>query len=550
MNDIYKPPSYQGSEIETWINELENQVSDREILGQSIEERLGFHRMLSKLSATFVNLPADEVDQMIEKALRELVEFLGIERCHLWQFYEDEKVLHLTHSWTKESIESVPKQFRIEKLPWLAKKLYQNTIVAFSSLDNLPEEASIDKQIFARFGTKSNISIPLFVAGRIVGALTFGASTCRNWSGDIVEQLKLISEVFSNALVRKKADEEMQKAFAEIKQLRCRLLKENQYLREKIKGKYQNEKLIGQSNAFKRVLDQIKQVAKTNSTVLIIGETGTGKELVAREIHKSSLRSRQTLVTVNCTALPSALIENELFGHEKGAYTGALTKQIGRFEIADGSTIFLDEVSELPLDLQAKLLRVIQEGEIDRLGSSKPTNVDIRVIASTNRDLTKAVREGRFRQDLYYRLDVFPILVPPLRERWEDIPLLVWTFVKEFGEMMGKTIGCISQENMNVLQRYPWPGNVRELRNIIERELILNKGPTLHINVPPLEDSISSSSMTLEEIEKKHILDILDKTGGRIRGKNGAAEILGLKPTTLDSRIKKLGIQGRKNLSD
>jgi len=256
------------------------------------------------------------------------------------------------------------------------------------------------------------------------------------------------------------------------------------------------------------------------------------------------------MVKVNCAALPSTLIESELFGREKGAYTGALTKQVGRFEVADGSTIFLDEISELPFDVEAKLLRVLEEGQFERLGSSKTIKVDVRVIAATNRDLAKAVSEGSFRQDLYYRLNVFPVTVPPLRDRREDIPLLVWAFIKECGEIMGKTIERIPRKNMDALQRYPWPGNIRELRNAIERTMILSKSTTVQVDLPKISDSTKPQSVTLEELERRHILGVLESTGWRVRGKNGAAELLGLKPTTLDSRIKKLGIQRIPDASD
>jgi transcriptional regulator with GAF, ATPase, and Fis domain len=291
-------------------------------------------------------------------------------------------------------------------------------------------------------------------------------------------------------------------------------------------------------------------VAATDSTVLILGETGTGKELLAHAIHNLSSRKEKQMVTVNCSALPGSLIESELFGREKGAYTSALTKRLGRFEIADGSTIFLDEISELPLELQTKLLRVLEDGRFERLGRSDSIKVDVRVVAATNRDLTKEVSQGRFREDLYYRLNVFPLTVPPLRERRGDIPLLVWTFVKEHSERMGKTIESIPRKSMEALQRYLWPGNVRELKNIIERAVILSKGPDLLIEVPPIVDSERQhSKMTLEELEKRHITNVLETTGWRVRGKNGAAEILGLKPTTLDFRIKKLGIPRRPDQS-
>ena len=266
----------------------------------------------------------------------------------------------------------------------------------------------------------------------------------------------------------------------------------------------------------KRVLNQAEQVAQTDSTVLLLGETGTGKELLARAIHSMSLRKDRPLVTVNCASLPPTLIESELFGREKGAYTGALTKMIGRFEIADGSTLFLDEIGELPLDLQSKLLRVLEEGTFERLGSTKPLHVNVRIIAATNRDIEQEVKDGKFRRDLFYRLNVFPIVIPPLRERPEDIPLLVRAVVKEFQKRMGKEIESIPKKTMQALQSYSWPGNVRELRNLIEHAMILSKGKTLDVHVPKHASSETDATGNLQDMERMHIVAVLEKTGWRI----------------------------------
>jgi transcriptional regulator with GAF, ATPase, and Fis domain len=277
----------------------------------------------------------------------------------------------------------------------------------------------------------------------------------------------------------------------------------------------------------------------------LFGETGSGKEVLAQAIHDASTRKDRPMVKVNCAALPATLIESELFGREKGAFTGAIARQAGRFEIADGSTIFLDEIGELPLELQPKLLHVLQEGEFERLGGARTIKVDVRVIAATNRDLAQAVREGRFREDLFYRLDVFPIELPPLRERPEDIPLLTWIFVKEFSNSMGKQIEKISADSMSTLMAYSWPGNIRELRNVIERAMILAHGPILHVKLghKPLRlDPGKPADGTLDQAERAHIVRALERCGWRIRGVSGAAEQLGVKPTTLESRMKKLGI--------
>ena len=338
------------------------------------------------------------------------------------------------------------------------------------------------------------------------------------------------------------SEKALEERLREIEQLKERLHRENIYLKEEIRLLGEHSEIVGQSAAMKKVLAQVEQVAKTESTVLILGETGTGKELLARSIHKLSRRKDRPLVTVNCASLPPTLIESELFGREKGAYTGALTKMIGRFEIADGSTLFLDEIGEIPLELQSKLLRVLEEGNIERLGSTKTLHVDVRIVAATNRDIAREVKEGRFRTDLYYRLNVFPIVIPPLRERSEDIPLMVWAFVKEFQKKMGKEIENISKKSMESLQSYSWPGNVRELRNVLEHAMIVSRDKTLAVQAPKLTSSETSDTCNLEDMERRHIVSVLERNGWRVGGKGGAAEVLGLKRSTLYSKMKKLGI--------
>ena len=337
---------------------------------------------------------------------------------------------------------------------------------------------------------------------------------------------------------------ELRTALSEIITLKEQLEAENIYFRRENKMKRQFEHIIGQSDGLKYVLYRAEQVAPLNTTVLILGETGTGKELIAFAIHDMSPRKERPLITVNCAALPGNLIESELFGREKGAFTGADTRQVGRFEIAHGSTICLDEIGELPLELQAKLLRVIQHNEFERLGSSHTIKVDVRIIATTNRDLEEEVRKGRFRQDLYYRLNVFPITVPPLRQRKEDIPLMVQAFMERYSRKLGKQITSIRNETMRELQDYPWPGNVRELESIIERAVILCPGSVLQL-ADKLEISslpLLSAVRTLEDTERNQILKILSETRWRIEGKDGAAAILGLHPSTLRARMYKLGI--------
>ena len=329
----------------------------------------------------------------------------------------------------------------------------------------------------------------------------------------------------------------------ELTQLRERLQAETDYLKDEIQVHGRFDEIVGQSLELKKVFERIEQVSLTDSMVLITGETGTGKELVARAIHNLSRRNHRVMVKVDCSSLPASLIENELFGREKGAYTGALTKQVGRFELANGSTLFLDEIGELPLELQAKLLRVLQDGQFERLGSPRTISVDVRVIAATNRNLAERVDDGSFRQDLYFRLNVFPIHVPPLRERPEDVPLLAWAFVRELERKMGKKIESISRKTMELLQSYPWPGNVRELRNVIEQALIVTTGSQLRLQMPQARDA--AFLPTLKGVEYRHILALLEKTGWRVKGPGGAAELLGMKPTTLYTTMQRLGIPSK-----
>ena len=345
---------------------------------------------------------------------------------------------------------------------------------------------------------------------------------------------------------RKETETSLQNAYEEIKQLKDRLEAENIYLRKSVTTKNVYEHIIGQSAPLKEVLGRVEQVGPTDAVVLITGETGTGKELIAEAIHHLSKRKDRLLVKVNCASLPAPLMESELFGREKGAYTGALAKQIGRFELADHSTLFLDEITELPLDVQAKLLRVLQNGEFERLGSPRTIRVDVRLVAATNRDIVTEVQKGTFRKDLYYRLNVFPIEVPPLRERPDDIPLLVEAFVREFSGKMGKRIRTIPKKAMDALQRYPWPGNIRELRNVIEHGVIISSGNTLSLPLPQGLAGASPKAVTLAEAEQQHIMGILKSTGWRIKGPRGAAAVLGIKPSNLYAKMKRLGIPTRR----
>ncbi len=395
-------------------------------------------------------------------------------------------------------------------------------------------------------GIKSYVSMPIYFEGKSVGTVNISSLHKNTFNNEEIQLLEIVAQQVGTAINNAQQAEALRNALREVEQLTNRLQAENIYLQEEIKTEYNFEEIIGHSAALEKVKRKVEHVAPTEASVLIQGETGTGKELVARAIHNFSLRKNRPLVKVNCPALPAGLIESELFGHEKGAFTGAVSHKVGRFELANGGTIFLDEIGDLPLELQAKLLRVLQEGEFERVGGSRSIEVDVRVIAATNRDLRQAVEEGKFRPDFYYRLNVFPILIPPLRERKEDIPVLVRHFAIKYGTKLGKKIETISQEMMDVLLAYPLPGNVRELENIIERAVIVAHNSIIQfdesLEVRLDADLDTQISGTLEDVERAHILRVLEKTNWVIHGKRGAALVLGMNPHTLRSRMKKLGI--------
>jgi formate hydrogenlyase transcriptional activator len=512
----------------------------------SVKELVAFERLLADLSARMANVTADRVEPEIQLAQAILRQFLGFDRSTFAEFQDDGSLV-VVSSTALEGVDPTPLGPLPPQLDWFIAKLRAGeTLVIQDPADDLPPEAVGETEYVRRTGLRSHLSIPLRIGGRVVGAIAFAAfRETRNWPDDLIARVMLVGEVFAHAIARKREHEKLLAAMAEIRLLKERLERENSYLKQAAQVR-PPQRLSSRSPRFLSVVEEIKQVALTSSTVLLMGETGSGKEVLAQAIHDSSAQKDRAMIKVNCAALPASLIESELFGREKGAFTGALARQPGRFEIADGSTIFLDEVGELPLELQPKLLRVLQEGEFERLGGSKTIRVDARVIAATNRPLEQAVREGRFRQDLFYRLDVFPIEVPPLRERQEDIPLLSWTFVKEFGSSMGKRIEEIAEDSMSALQDYHWPGNIRELRNVIERAMILSQGPKLYIKLGrtalrPV--AVNPTAGSLNEAEVTIIRQAVERCNWRIRGPNGAAAFLNMKPTTLESRIKKLGLE-------
>ena len=391
------------------------------------------------------------------------------------------------------------------------------------------------------YGVQSFCWLPLTTARRRLGTLVFA---CKQPSAYDTADVGFLQHVANQVAVAV----ENALAFQEIEALKDKLAKENAYLEEEVRTEHNFGEIVGESAALRRVLKQVETVAPTDSTVLIRGETGTGKELIARALHELSPRQGRTFVKLNCAAIPTGLLESELFGHEKGAFTGAITQKVGRFELAHQGTLFLDEVGDIPPELQPKLLRVLQEQEFERLGGTKTIKVDVRLVAATNRDLAKMVADGRFREDLYYRLNVFPVVLPPLRERRDDIPRLVRHFTQQFARRMGRRIETIPSAVMEALVRYPWPGNVRELQNVIERAVILSPGPSLQVPLGDLQPAATqapapaAAAVTLADAEREHILGVLRETGWVLGGPKGAAARLGMKRSTLQKKMKKLGI--------
>ncbi|MEW6443869.1 MAG: sigma 54-interacting transcriptional regulator [bacterium] len=528
------------------VGEIFANALKRKEMDEALAERLQFEQLLLEISARFVNLPASEIDREIESGLRRVVEFLDVDRGSLFQTGDQKSGYGLTHAWARAGAPRTVAHLERE-IAWVAQRLLGGKPVFFSDPEQLPEDASRLKRLVLREGIRSAVAIPLSIGGEVVGGLSFDSlRTERTWPETLIQRLRLLGEVFANALIRARNELELRGAFSEIDRLREQLRADCDYLQEEIKLEHNYEEFVGRSNALRYVLFKVEQIAPTDATVLVLGETGTGKELVARAIHNASSRKGRPLVKVNCAALPSNLLESELFGHEKGAFSGADARRLGRFEIANGTTLLLDEIGELPLEAQAKLLRVLQEGEFERLGSSSTLKVDVRVLACSNRDLEAEVQRGRFREDLWYRLSLFPVTVPPLRQRKEDIPLLVRWFVGRFASKYGKSVPQIPSSVLKALQEYPWPGNVRELQNVIERAVIRTQGPALQLLDFPATAPAPRRGprpRSLAGAEREHIIGVLQETNWKIDGANGAARALDLNPSTLRFRMRKLGIR-------
>jgi transcriptional regulator with GAF, ATPase, and Fis domain len=509
--------------------------------GVAREEERAFVRLVAELSSQLISLEPDQVDHAIRDALRRVCELFDLDRG-TFVAIADGEVVH-RESWERAGVPPLAASAHADRrFPWMRERILAGEVVSFSTIDDIPSE--IDRQACQLCGTRSGLQVPLSVAGRVAGVVGFDAVRAeRTWSPALVHRLQVIATVFCQILACQQRGEAFRASLAKVKQLKDALQAENVTLRLEARESVSPPSVVGRSPGIRRVLEQIQQVASTASTVLLLGETGTGKELFATQIHELSPRRNRAMVRVNCAAIPPTLIESELFGREKGAFTGALARQVGRFDLADHSTLFLDEVGDLPSETQVKLLRVLEEHQMERLGSPRPITVDVRIVAATHRDLERRVKEGAFREDLYYRLNVFPISVPPLRERREDIPLLVWRFVHEFSKRFGRPIESIDTDSLAALQQYAWPGNIRELRNVVERAMIEATTPRLIVALPKTSAPPATRGPKLLDVEKEHIRGVLENTGWRIRGAGGAAERLGLKPTTLETRMAKLGLR-------
>lgn len=471
-------------------------------------------------------------------------EFLKVDRVSLMCHTEDGKGIETIYDWVSDRLNDNVDIFTAENTPELHEKLTRSDGYIIRKVDDIPDKWANLKSYYTQIGVKSSIFLPLKMGGRLIGGIAIELFRCEyDWPEVIIQRLRFVSDVFANALTRKKNEERLRDTLKELNRLKEQFETDSIYLQDEIRLEHNFGEIIGQSQWLKQILYDVENVAPTNASVLIQGETGTGKELFARAIHYASQRKQRPMVKINCAALPPGLIENELFGHVKGAYTGADTSLPGRFEYADGSTLFLDEIAELPLEIQPKLLRVIQEGEFERLGSSKTKKVDVRLIAATNRDLEKEVKQGRFRQDLWYRLNVFPVRIPPLRERAEDIPILVNHICQKMNRKHGKSVTRIPRHTLNALKEYNWPGNIRELENVIERAVIVSRTDTLVVDLPKTPGVVDESIKPLAVITRDHIIKTLEKTKWRIGGERGAGKLLGLHPSTLRGKMNKLGIR-------
>ena len=523
----------------------ERNIQDIRQTRAALAGRMKFLEFVSDVSTRLNTATNERAGDVLTGCLADACRYFESDRATLIWYDKQKSHAELLFCWSHDG-QRPYSTIAMDSFPWSSAQVLQGHLVSYSASDDLPPVADTDKKTLESLGVRSVALVPLVIANNVVGACTFSnIADHRRWTDDQMSDLKVVAELFGNVVVRIRADESLNRALTELQKVSERLEAENVYLRDEIRSSHGFHELVGESDVLIRCLKQVEQVARTGTTVLIQGETGTGKELIARAVHEHSPRNGRPLVKVNCAALPANLIESELFGHEKGAFTGAIATKKGRFDLADGGTIFLDEIGDFPLELQGKLLRVLQEGEFQRVGGSETIKVDVRLIAATNRNLMDAVDNGEFRADLYYRINTFPIFLPALRERKGDIRLLAEHFVRIHSQQLGKQVTSISASMLQKMEEYPWPGNVRQLEGVIQRALISATGDSLDL-VEGLEGSGTADerppAVDLRVMEKEHIEKVLGTSNWMIAGAGGAAARLGLPPSTLRSKMKKLGI--------
>jgi formate hydrogenlyase transcriptional activator len=510
-------------------------------------------RLIAELSAALIRVEGDHVAAAVDDALRRVGESLDVDRCLLLECIENEAAVDAVFHWSRPALGGIESEADVASFKTLLDGWHgtQEALV----FERIPEELPVDvlaaiaDDAVPRITMTSAVVIRVTIPGidGVTCLLVIGlVAEHRRWPDHVVECIRRVAGLMATALARRRGQQVLQQSQLEIARLRAQLDDDDAPQaaapRAPIAG---FDDIVGNSPALRSALSLLQEVATTDSTALLLGETGTGKELFAKALHMRSSRRQFPIVSVNCAALPPTLIESELFGHERGAFTDAVAQRQGRFELAHRGTLFLDEIGDLPLELQAKLLRVLQEGEFERVGAARTRRVDVRIVAATHRDLGQAVSAGDFREDLYYRLNVFPIRLPPLRERREDIPALVWSIIRKRQRAMHRAVTRVPQTVMDALQRHPWPGNIRQLENVVERALIHSTGDTL-VLVPDDLEEVETTSVTdatsLSSIERAHIEKILRECGWRINGAGNTAERLGMHPNTLRFRMKKLGI--------
>jgi DNA-binding NtrC family response regulator len=521
--------------------------SDEELISRT-------DRLIAELSSSLIRIEGDNIASAVDDALRRSGESLDVDRCLLLECIENNATVDAVFHWSRPAVGSIDGD--VDVAPF--KTLLDGWHVTDDALifERVPEDLPVDvlaaiaDDAVPRISMTSAVVIRVMIPG-IDGLTCLFAvglvSGHRHWPAPVVERVRLVAGVLSSALARRRGQQALQQSQMEIARLRAQLDEDEDAPSEAaprapIAG---FDEIVGNSLALRTALGLLQEVASTDSTALLLGETGTGKELFAKALHMRSSRRQFPIVSVNCAALPPTLIESELFGHERGAFTDAVAQRQGRFELAHRGTLFLDEIGDLPLELQAKLLRVLQEGEFERVGAARTRKVDVRIVAATHRDLGQAVSAGDFREDLYYRLNVFPIRLPPLRERREDIPALVWSIIRKRQRAMHRAVTRVPQSVMDALQRHPWPGNIRQLENVVERALIHSTGDTLVLvpdDLEEVETTTVADATSLSAIERAHIEKILRECGWRINGAGNTAERLGMHPNTLRFRMKKLGI--------